>query len=73
MLTFNNRTILVTGAGGFIASHLVERLVTEGAQVRAFVRYNSRNDPGLLSLLPLDIYKQIQVIAGDLRDLPAVQ
>lgn len=68
-----DRPVLVTGAGGFIASHLVETLVNQGARVRAFVRYNSRGDPGLLSLLPPEILSQVEVIAGDLRDLPAVQ
>ena len=70
---WHNKHILVTGAGGFIASHLVEELVAQGAQVRAFVRYNSRGDPGLLSLLPPDTYAQLEVVAGDLRDLPAVR
>ena len=64
---------MVTGAGGFIASHLVESLVRQGAHVRAFVRYNSRNDPGNLALLPENIFEQIDILAGDLRDLPAVQ
>jgi dTDP-glucose 4,6-dehydratase len=64
---------LVTGAGGFIGSHLVEALVAQGAQVRAFVRYNSRGDPGLLRLLPPEIFSRIEVIAGDLRDPQAVR
>jgi NAD dependent epimerase/dehydratase len=64
---------LVTGAGGFIASHLIEALVERGARVRAFVRYNSRGDPGLLVLLPSEVYEQLEIVAGDLRDLPAVQ
>jgi dTDP-glucose 4,6-dehydratase len=41
-MNFENKTVLVTGAGGFIGSHLVERLVSEGSKVRAFVRYNAR-------------------------------
>lgn len=65
--------VLVTGAGGFIASHLVEHLVREGARVRAFVRYNSRGDVGLLSMLPVEIFKQLEIEAGDLRDKYAVQ
>lgn len=65
--------MLVTGAGGFIASHLIETLVHQGAQVRALVRYNSRGDPGLLRLLPTDTLKQVELIPGDLRDLPTVQ
>lgn len=63
---------MVTGAGGFIASHLVEALVRRGARVRAFVRYNSRGDVGLLAMLPPEILAQVEVISGDLRDLPAV-
>jgi NAD dependent epimerase/dehydratase len=67
------RTVLVTGAGGFIGSHLTERLVREGARVRAFVRYTSRHDVGLLSQLPVDLFKSFDVIAGDLRDNEAVR
>jgi dTDP-glucose 4,6-dehydratase len=63
----------VTGAGGFIASHLVEALLAKGAHVRAFVRYNSRGDPGMLAMLPPETFEQLEVIAGDLRDLPAIQ
>jgi dTDP-glucose 4,6-dehydratase len=74
MTTFwQGKHVLITGAGGFIASHLVEALVSEGARVRAFVRYNSRGDPGLLALLPADTLEKVETIAGDLRDLPAVR
>ncbi|MBP1694236.1 MAG: dTDP-glucose 4,6-dehydratase [Chloroflexi bacterium] len=66
-------SVLVTGAGGFIASHLVEALVNRGANVRAFVRYNSRGDPGLLRLLPPDLVERIEINPGDLRNLTAVQ
>ncbi len=68
-----DRKVLVTGAGGFIASHLVEQLVAEGATVRAFVRYNSRGDPGLLRMLPMDAFSKVNVIAGDLRDSEAIR
>jgi NAD dependent epimerase/dehydratase len=68
-----NRTVLVTGAGGFIGSHLTETLVQKGANVRAFVRYTSRHDLGLLSLLPADILKSVEVISGDLRDSEAIR
>jgi dTDP-glucose 4,6-dehydratase len=67
------RPVLVTGAGGFIASHLVETLVAHGARVRAFVRYNSRGDPGLIKLLPPETIAQVEIIAGDLRDASAVK
>ncbi len=65
--------MLVSGAGGFIGSHLVEKLLRYGASVRAFVRYNSRGDPGLLAMLPADLRGNLEIIGGDLRDLPAVQ
>jgi NAD dependent epimerase/dehydratase len=70
---WQDKQVLVTGAGGFIGSHLVEKLVSSGAKVRAFVRYNSRADPGLLKLLPEDTLNEIELIAGDLRDLPAMK
>jgi NAD dependent epimerase/dehydratase len=65
--------VLVTGAGGFIASHLVERLVAQGARVRAFVRYNSRNDPGLLATLAPETLQSVELVTGDLRDPAAVE
>lgn len=67
-MNFVNRTVLVTGAGGFIASHLVERLVRDGAKVRAFVRYNARADAGLLRFIDPKIYEELEIIPGDLRD-----
>jgi len=69
---WKTKNVLVTGAGGFIGSHLTERLVAEGAKVRVFVRYNSRGDIGLLSLLPSQISNRLDIVAGDLRDLAAI-
>lgn len=69
---WNGKQVLVTGAGGFIGSHLVEALLHEGARVRAFVRYTSRNDLGLLKLLRPEDLARVDVIAGDLRDEHAV-
>lgn len=71
--TLQHKKILVTGAGGFIGSHLVEKLVEQGAQVRAFVRYNSRADPGLLKLAGRELLSNIEVVGGDLRDEDAVR
>lgn len=70
---WKGRKVFVTGAGGFIGSHLAEHLVELGAKVKAFVRYNSRNDWGLLELLPKEKVKGIEVIMGDLRDGDAVR
>src|SRR5664279_4116045 len=72
-MDWNNRKVLITGAGGFIGSHLTERLVSEGASVRAFVRYNSRGNPGLLRQLPAKTLAQIEIFPGDLRDAQMVE
>jgi dTDP-glucose 4,6-dehydratase len=70
---WHNKKVLVTGAGGFIGSHLVEKLVENGAQVRAFVRYNSRADVGFLKLASPETRSKIEIIGGDLRDDDAVK
>ncbi|HVF63985.1 MAG TPA: GDP-mannose 4,6-dehydratase, partial [Casimicrobiaceae bacterium] len=59
---------LVTGAGGFIGSHLVERLVRDGAIVRAFVHYNSRNDWGNLQLVDRAVLDEVEIVTGDVAD-----
>lgn len=69
----NGKKVLVTGAGGFIGSHLTEQLVREGADVRAFVRYTSTGRPGLLDMLPNDIRSQIDIHMGDLGDAEALR
>jgi NAD dependent epimerase/dehydratase len=60
--------ILITGADGFIGSHLTEELVRQGYDVKAFVYYNSFNSWGWLDTSPESIKKELEVFAGDIRD-----
>jgi dTDP-glucose 4,6-dehydratase len=60
--------VLVTGAEGFIGSHLVERLVERGFEVRAFILYNSFNSWGWLDSLPKNVMDHVEVVTGDIRD-----
>lgn len=60
--------VLVTGADGFIGSHLTEALVREGHEVRAFVAYNSLDSWGWLDSAPREITSQIEILPGDIRD-----
>ena len=60
--------ILVTGADGFIGSHLVEHLLRNGYPVKAFVYYNSFNSYGWLDTLPKSLLKEIEIFSGDVRD-----
>ncbi|MGE5604925.1 MAG: NAD-dependent 4,6-dehydratase LegB, partial [Bacteroidota bacterium] len=67
------KKILVTGADGFIGSHLVEELVRQGFDVRAFVLYNSFNSWGWLDDLPKEVKDNLEVFAGDIRDYHGVK
>lgn len=60
--------VLVTGADGFIGSHLVEELVKKGYEVRAFVYYNSFNTWGWLDTLPGSVMEHVEIFQGDIRD-----
>ncbi len=62
------KKILVTGADGFIGSHLTEELVKAGYEVKAFVYYNSFNTWGWLDTLPQSVMSQVEVFQGDIRD-----
>ncbi len=65
--------VLVTGAGGFIGSHLVERLAEGGSLVRAFIRYNSAGSWGWLEHMDESLRDRVEVIAGDIRDAQTVR
>lgn len=67
------KKVLVTGAGGFVGSHLVEALVKRDAIIRAFVHYNSRNDWGMLEDVEKNILNEVEVVAGDLKDADCVR
>jgi len=62
------KKVLVTGADGFIGSHLVEHLAGKGYEVRAFVLYNSFNSNGWLDTFPKELFDKIELFAGDIRD-----
>ncbi|RIK10031.1 MAG: NAD-dependent dehydratase [Acidobacteria bacterium] len=67
-MSWSGRKALVTGATGFIGSHLTESLVRAGAKVRALVHYNADDRQGNLELLSSDIRKEIEVVRGDIRN-----
>ncbi|PZC46136.1 MAG: dTDP-glucose 4,6-dehydratase [Chloroflexi bacterium] len=69
-MTWNGKRVLVTGAGGFIGSHVAERFVELGADVRAMVHYNAHGKWGWLDESPLR--GEMEVVAGDIRDRDSV-
>jgi NAD dependent epimerase/dehydratase len=72
-MDWKDKQILITGAGGFIGSHLTEQMVATGAKVRAFVHYNSRNDWGLIERLPAEVKARIEIFLGEIQDPFAVR
>jgi NAD dependent epimerase/dehydratase len=67
-MNWTKKKVLVTGACGFIGSHLTERLVELGAHVKALVFYNPLNSWGWLDHAPMEIIKSVEIISGDIRD-----
>ena len=72
-MEIKNKKILITGADGFIGSHLVEEVLEQGGKVKAFVYYNSFNSFGWLDTFPSDVLQKIEVVSGDIRDKGFVQ
>ena len=71
-MKLRGKTVLVTGADGFIGSHLAERLAREGARVRAFVLYNSFSSWGWLGQSPPELREAMEIFPGDVRDAEQV-
>lgn len=71
MTSWNNKRVLITGAGGFIGSHMTERLVEEGATVRALVHYNALGRWGWLD--HSSAAKQIEIFSGDVTDRDCIR
>lgn len=67
-MSLHTQKVLITGADGFIGSHLVERLLAEGCKVKAFCYYNSFNSWGWLDTLSKEQLSQIEIFTGDIRD-----
>ncbi len=67
-MNWKGKKVLVTGAGGFIGSHLAEALVELGADVTAMIHYNARNDWGNLEFLPPQARQSLHVVAGNIED-----
>lgn len=65
--------VLITGADGFIGSHLVEKMLEENYEVKAFIYYNSFNSWGWLDTFPKEILRNIEIFSGDIRDPYAVR
>jgi NAD dependent epimerase/dehydratase len=71
-MNWESKKVLVTGAGGFIGSHLCEALLAKGARVTAMLRYSSRSDWGNLEFLSLEDRMRLEVVAGNVEDADCV-
>jgi nucleoside-diphosphate-sugar epimerase len=67
-VNLKNNKVFVTDSDGFIGSHLVERLLREDCQVKAFAYYNSFNSLGWIDTFPKDKLRDIEIFAGDVKD-----
>ncbi|WP_449244843.1 GDP-mannose 4,6-dehydratase [Desulfobacca acetoxidans] len=67
-MPYTGKKVLLTGAAGFIGSHLAEGLVQAGAELRCLVRYNSRNDWGMLNFVDPKLLGEMEVVTGDVTD-----
>lgn len=67
-MNWSGKKVIVTGAGGFIGSHLCEALIQLGAEVTALVHYNSRSDWGNIEFLPLPLRRSLNVVVGNVED-----
>ncbi len=67
-MIWNGKRVLVTGAGGFVGSHLSEALVEAGAEVTALVRYNARGDFGNIEFIPGEVRRSLHVVFGNVED-----
>jgi NAD dependent epimerase/dehydratase len=72
-MNWQEQRVLVTGAGGFIGSHLVEKLISLKASVKAFVRYNSKGTCGFVDTFAPQTREKVEIVQGDLRDPEAVR
>lgn len=72
-MKLKGKKVLVTGAGGFIGSHVCEALVRREAQVKALVHYNSRSDWGMLEFIDKHFLSEIEILAGDVRDSDCIR
>ncbi len=67
-MTWQGKSVLVTGAGGFIGSHLTQRLIELGANVTALIHYDARSDRSNLEFLPPEMLQQLNIVSGDICD-----